>query len=118
MIAQALPELSVAFENEDYKPRLDSPFAIFQLGTVTTSRLAQGKCSQLQYTGDPTLTVKVGIKRGAEVAYSYADRVIAYIMEHGSEYGFKFIDTPYVTDSLSEGDWFSVPIIIPFIKES
>ena len=118
IVEGALPELPVTFENESYTPKLAQDFGVFQLGTVSTERLTQGKCAKLSYNGEGTLTVKVPIKQGAASAYSYADRVIEYIMANGSNHGFKIIDTPFVADSVQEGDWFTLPILIPFNKDS
>ncbi len=116
-LIEACTDFETTFENEEYKPMLDVTFGVFQLGTVAIERQSQGKCGTLVYSGEATLTVKVQMKTGAGHAYAIADKVIDYAVKNGLNYGLKFFEPPFVGDSSPEGDWFTLPISLPFTKD-
>lgn len=113
----ALPNISIKYENTEFRADLGTTFAVFQLGQVDTERQSQGRGSCLSYTGQATLTIKTDIKTGVDEAYTHADALIKFALENALSNGLKLIEPPFVGATEQDFDWLALPVFIPYQKD-
>lgn len=110
-------EIPVAFENEAVTGELNSTYGDFILGDIETTRLSQGKCGTIEYSGNATLRIVSASYVGASTVLQQADKILKAVLSNSLYKGLKFIETPSTSESVQEYDRYYIEVMIPYTSE-